>query len=145
MALLLLLAPVAARAHGILAESAEGGIGVRAFYEDGSPVALGEARLYAPGAVERPVFTGMTDRGGYFFFRPDAPGAWHVEIDDGMGHVVSHTMDAAGGAPASGSPGRPPRGAGAITGVSLIFGVFGWAAYFRARRVTTSCTSPKAS
>ena len=122
-------------AHGLLTVPVSGGEGVRATYDDGSPVSFADVRVFAPGQDAKPVLTGVTDRNGCFVFRPDTAGVWRVSIDDGMGHgaplsITSGTA-AAAAAPA---PTRMPKAQAVATGLSLIFGVFGWGAWLRLRK-----------
>ncbi len=118
--------------HGIRAVRVDDGIGVMVVYDDGTPVSFSEARLFAPASEEQPVFTGITDRHGFFMFRPDASGVWKVTVDDGMGHVVTHalTVDDQNPAPVSHVDSIPKR-CGVLAGLALIFGIFGWSAYLR--------------
>jgi nickel transport protein len=121
-------------AHGIKASGVDGGIGVVATYDDGSPVSFSEAKVFAPGADDRPILTGTTDRNGCFMFRPDTHGIWKVAVDDGMGHAVTTSIHFEGHTvlPVQGNVGMPRR-YGVVTGLALIFGVFGWAAFLRLR------------
>jgi hypothetical protein len=124
-----------ARGHGIVAEQVEGGVGVRAVYDDGAPVAFGEVRVFAPGDQDKPVLEGATYRGGCFLFRPDTGGTWRIVIDDGMGHAVSRDLPVgtATAVPARGAE-RMPKFWAAITGLALLFGASGWLSYLRARK-----------
>ncbi len=84
-----------AQAHGVVAHTVEGGVGVRVEYDSGHPVAHAEARIFAPEMPEEPYQSGFTDVKGFFMFFPSKPGEWRIEIDDGMGHraVKSILMD----------------------------------------------------
>lgn len=130
----LALAPCAAPAHGLITAPLSGGEGVRAAYDDDEPVSFADVQVFAPGGA-RPVLTGVTDRNGCFLFRPDTAGVWKVSIDDGMGHGAPHfvTSAPAVSAVAPGPPRRMSRAQGVVTGISLIFGAFGWAAWLRQR------------
>lgn len=124
----------AAWGHGIEAQRVEGGVGVRAVYDDGSPVTFSEAALYAPASGEKPLLTGMTDRDGCFMFRPDTSGIWRITIDDGMGHVVTEEVAVDGKISTSKQKSRRmPKRYGIVTGLALIFGLFGSFAFLRQR------------
>jgi nickel transport protein len=141
----------ACHGHGITATPVEGGVGVRAAYDDGTPVSFSEARVFAPGAPEKPALVGTTDRHGCFLFRPDTNGVWKVTVDDGMGHVATEELRFEGQAVAGEQePRRMSRRDGVITGLALIFGVFGWSAFARLKlggrlREQVPCTSRKES
>lgn len=118
--------------HSITATRVDGGVGVLATYDDGTPVSFSEAHLLAPGAMEKPALVGTTDRNGCFMFRPDTNGIWKVTVDDGMGHVVTEELRFDGHAVApERDKGRMPKRYGVIAGLALIFGVFGWSAFLR--------------
>lgn len=109
----------------------DGGVGVRAVYDDGNPVSFSDASLFAP-AGGPPIFTGMTDRNGCFMFSPDTSGVWRVTVDDGMGHVVTAELPVGGAIATPAADGRrPPKRYGVVAGLAGIFGIFGWWAYLR--------------
>jgi hypothetical protein len=123
----------AAQGHGLSTAPAVGGLGVVATYDDGSPVPYADARLFAPGQAGKPVLTGATDRNGCFMFRPDTAGVWRIAIDDGMGHAVSADVVSGGASSAAAVTFRMRKAQGVLTGVAVIFGLFGWGAYLRLR------------
>lgn len=135
-ALVWMCALAACRGHGIATERAEGGIGIVAFYDNGEPVSFAEARLFAPGPEDRPALVSTTDRNGYFMFRPHTQGTWKVTVDDGMGHVTTAFLPFQGTVDAASrrDTGRMPRRYGAVAGLGLLFGIFGWSAFLRSRR-----------
>ncbi len=129
------LAPCRAPAHGFVTVPVSGGEGVRVAYDDDEPVSFADVQVYAPGGG-KPVLTGVTDRNGCFLFRPDTAGVWKVSIDDGMGHAAPHFVTsgvAASAATSAPPPARMSKAQGVVTGLSMIFGVFGWAAWLRLR------------
>ena len=118
--------------HGIAAARVDGGVGVRAVYDDGTPVTFSDVSVFAPGAGEKPTLAATTDRNGCFMFRPDANGVWKVMVDDGMGHAIAHEIVFDGQtAAAAQSSGRMPKRYGVPMGLAAIFAVFGWAAFLR--------------
>ncbi len=130
-----LLAP-RADAHGVDIQPLAGGQGVVARYQDGSPMSHAEARVRAPGESEFTFQIGATDRAGRFLFLPDAPGAWTVEIDDGLGHAARHTLNIADAhlSPLPDTPRGRPDWPGALLGILLILGLFRAYARWRATR-----------
>lgn len=135
----LALAPYAALAHGLITAPLSGGEGVRVAYDNEEPVPFADVQVFAPGGGAKPVLTGVTDRNGCFLFLPDTAGVWRVSVDDGMGHAASRAVTSAVALAAASStappapPGRMSRVQAAATGLSLIFGVFGWGAWLRLR------------
>lgn len=121
--------------HGLSAERVEGGTGVRVVYDDGAAVAFSDVRVFAPGNDTHPTLTGTTDRNGCFLFLPDAIGTWKVSVEDGMGHAITREIvfDGQVALPVAG-PGAMPREYAVWTGLSTIFGLFGWSAYIRLKQ-----------
>ncbi|MCX7591571.1 MAG: DUF4198 domain-containing protein [Kiritimatiellae bacterium] len=117
--------------HGMTVSRIEEGVGIRAVYDDGSPVSFSEVKVFSPEGAGKPFFTGTTDRQGYFLFRPDTNGVWRVAIDDGMGHAVTHEIvwDGTRRAAMEVHNQRMPRAWGALAGLAMIFGIFGWGAF----------------
>jgi hypothetical protein len=122
-----------ADAHALSYSPVSGGAGIRATYDDGTPAAFCAVQVFAPGETQ--LFAeGMTDREGRFMFAAVTDGAWRVLVDDGMGHALDETIEIQNGLPLSiGHAAQPSRAAGVITGISLIFGIFGLWALFRVR------------
>lgn len=120
--------------HGLTHEVLQGGVGVRAEYEAGDPMAFAEVRVFAPGQEE--VYQeGFTDADGSFMIRAATPGPWRVEIDDGMGHKLKTTLDADVLSMTTTSPESPwHRSAEVLLGLSLIFAGSGFFAWGRQRR-----------
>lgn len=130
-----LLLPFPVFAHGVEGVRIEGGTGIAAMYSDGTPMAFAEVIVHAPDTSDKVFQEGLTDREGRFVFYPPIHGQWVVQVDDGMGHVLRMELDVSDAlepltvAPAKGSP-----LAGAVTGVGVIFGLFGCWALWRGRR-----------
>jgi len=118
--------------HGVEARRIEGGMGLQAVFSDGEPMAFAEVTVTAPdGEIYQ---EGITDRAGQFLFRPDTAGAWTLTADDGLGHRVTLdlTVDEEGGVEVAPQRRSPGRLSGAVTGISLVFGLFGVWALWRA-------------
>lgn len=136
--LLLVLAALSARGHGLEFVRVEGATSLRALYSDGRPASFCDVTVRAPGEAED-FQQGSTDRNGVFSFVPDRPGAWQITVDDGMGHRAETAMEVAADraiAPLS----RTTAGglSAALVGVSLILGIFAlWALLGRRRRPCT--------
>lgn len=121
--------------HAMHLQPLEGGHGIRAVFDDGLPAAFAEVRVWAPGLEDEPYQEGWTDADGCFVFYPQTAGVWRIEIDDGMGHAARHRVDVSpAGIRHIDSVSRSmPRLQGLITGVSIIFGLFGLFALLRNR------------
>jgi len=120
-----LAVPYSCCAHGVTHEVFEVGTGVRATYDDGSPMAYCDVTVCAPGRSESEFQAGATDRNGCFAFVPDTNGTWRVSVDDGMGHLVRAEIEVGPNVMESKDGGRGQGRLGrAVVGVSIIFGVF---------------------
>jgi len=85
--LVLLLAASGIYAHGlgVGVDVTEDSVTLRCRYADGTfPDA--EALIYSPEQPNKTFLIGRTDSQGVCSFVPNATGAWHVVVDDGMGH-----------------------------------------------------------
>ncbi len=131
-----LLQPAQALAHGASCRSISEARAVEGIYHDGMPMAFCDVTIYSTTAGDSVFATGTTDAAGRFAFVPAAAGEWRIVIDDGMGHAASCEFAAAEGTRSPGGRGNGPgRLYGGITGVSLIFGIFGLYTLIRSRRV----------
>ncbi len=112
------------------------GILITAAYDDGEPMSYAEVEITGPDSTV-PFQKGRTDRNGNFMFRPDVSGRWHVVVNDGIGHRLAleyqeednkdldkngNTVENPAGPQATAAP-RFPRMWGAVTGLSIIFGL----------------------
>lgn len=128
------LAALPARAHSLQHAPVQGGIGVRATYDDGAPSAFSAVQVFAPGETQA-FAEGMTDRDGSFTFRATTTGVWRLTVDDGMGHALAAELPVTElGLQAPAAPGACPRAYGVLAGLGLIFGGFGVWALARARK-----------
>ena len=127
----LALALVAAgtlRAHDLVVrtEVTDSAVIVRAAYDGGDPASNADVSIYRPDEPDALFQQGRSDRNGAFAFVPDAPGDWRVEVDDGFGHRLEHTVaTGAGVGKPSVEPAAGPRWRDALTGVSLLIGATG--------------------
>lgn len=134
-ALLALLAALPARAHEVAHTVTRGDAVVIALeYADGSPFAYEQYELTPPGEA-LPFQTGRTDALGRVVFLPDRVGEWRLSAssEDGHGASLTVNVDAVGAAAA-----KPrslwERGSKLVTGVALLFGLFGLLTLFARRR-----------
>jgi len=59
---------------------------VQFHYADQRLMPYADTLVFSPSDKEVEHQNGRTDRNGVFAFRPDVPGTWIIEADDGMGH-----------------------------------------------------------
>jgi nickel transport protein len=131
------------RCHGV-----EGSIGpapgyqVTALYDDGEPMSYAAVEIKAPDA-KIAFQTGRTDRNGIMMFQPDQPGLWQAVVSDGMGHRLALEIGVAAENRAAADKAAQTQGAGRsgagrvqaiITGLALIFGLFGLLYGWRGRQ-----------
>jgi nickel transport protein len=129
------LNPPRALAHGVDGTySTDQAVTVTFRYDEDNPVARCEFEVFDPTMGEA-FQTGKTDPLGRVVFRPDQPGRWQVRVwtEDGHGSTVQVMVDE--NLVVTGGPdGRTGRMQKVITGVSILFGVFGVLALIRKPR-----------
>ncbi len=139
---LLALGPRSAAAHGtdhrIL--NSESAIAVEFVYSDNEPIRYAEVLVFSPENDEIEYQNGRTDMNGRFVFYPDQPGIWHIQANDGTGHLEKVSVDVKGGSDTHKDPAaagndsgdhvqdhshdRIPRLWAIILGISLIANMF---------------------
>ena len=143
IATLLLLLPGVVCAHGTHAHQHLGDAVIVSFDAGHDAAASSWQCSVLPPDGERPWVEGGTDPAGRFAFVPDRVGVWRVRgfAPDGHGAELTVTVDepllaALGGADHADDPSRtaPTGWMQLLTGVSVIFGVFGVVALARTRR-----------
>jgi len=147
LSLCLFLGEIDSYGHSINYQVQEKGIAVRAFYSEKDPSSYSQYEIWGPGDKEDlPHQTGRTDKNGFLSFLPDRAGTWKIKLWGESGHgfhgftaevkvdkdlhlesfskplVAAHTK--------------------LITGLSLIFGIFGVYAYLRSRKKQTKGDPP---
>ena len=123
-----------AMAHGTESLVVEGAVAIKAVYDDQSPMAFCDVSVFAPGESTEPFLTGASDANGHFAFVPDRMGTWSLQVDDGMGHLVSvSAVVDDNGLPQVVSLRHTDRLRGGVVGVGVILGVFGLAALLTRR------------
>lgn len=81
--------PAALSAHGTAWEmSSKKSYGLEFSYDDETPMAYVEVKVYGPDDPAKLSQTGRTDKNGYFAFIPYADGLWLVTAADGSGHLA---------------------------------------------------------
>lgn len=127
--------------HGLQYNEFEGGIGIEAIYDEGTPMSYSEVKIFSPTDGETEFQQGLTDKNGRFVFYPDIKGRWKIVVDDGMGHrleimvAVDEAMklkrDQQAGRSAETSLSQYER---AIVGISIIFGISGIFLWWKGKR-----------
>ena len=104
---------------------------VSAEYADGEPMNYAEIKIKSPDS-DIPFQTGRTDLLGHFLFKPDKPGKWEIEVQDGMGHRLAlEVLAGENNEMNAGSKKSELENIDikpvwkAVVGVSIIFGFFG--------------------
>jgi nickel transport protein len=64
-------------------------------YADGEPMQYAEVLVFSPLDEKVEYQNGRTDRRGRFAFYPDTAGTWHIEVQDGMGHLARGVIEVA--------------------------------------------------
>ena len=133
------LLPGESRGHSLSYQMEQKGIAVRAFYTDKDPASYSQFEIYGPGDREDlPHQTGRTDKNGFLAFVPDRPGTWKVKVWGESPHgyhgftadvKVDKQLDLE-----SFSKPLVATHTKLITGLSLIFGLFGIYAYLKSRK-----------
>lgn len=133
-----LLDPGLADAHNLTIKTIPEGRAVvlQGVYSDGEPASGAEFVILA-GNEGRPFQNGHADINGVFAFCPAGPGPWIVSLDDHMGHKTTQRVETDAGSSISPRPSEGPKDATtsrllpAITGVSVLFGLWGLWKVFR--------------
>jgi nickel transport protein len=127
--------------HGVEGHIAPGrGYQVTVMYDDGEPMSYAAVEIMTAG--EKIAFqSGRTDRNGIMLFLPDRPGPWQAVVTDGMGHRLALEVTVAEVGASVDTPAQttaPPRATSRpqalITGIALIFGLFGMIYAWKTRR-----------
>jgi nickel transport protein len=136
LALLLLLMPTAALAHGVdITHQIKTAVEIEAKYDTGQPVSVGQVAIFAPDDPGKPWSTGKTDENGRYVFTPDPSktGTWDVQVrlagHGGMVHI-----------PVGGDRSAAPAGTSYTTmqivlmSACVIWGLVGTALFFARRK-----------
>jgi nickel transport protein len=134
------LFPGESQGHSLNYHVEQKGIAVRAFYTDKDPASYSQYEIYGPGDREDiPHQTGRTDKNGFLAFVPDKAGTWKVKLWGESSHgyhgfTADVKVDKEFGLESFSKPLLATH-TKFITGVSLIFGLFGIYAYLKSRKI----------
>lgn len=143
---LLLIAANTVQAHSINYQVEQRGMAVRAYYSEKHLASYSQYELYGPGDKD-PYQTGRTDRKGYIGFVPDRPGVWKLQVwgESTHGfHGVTTKIKVDKALELEGFN-KPMVAAYTkyVTGISLIFGIFGIYSFWLSRRKENQADSAK--
>jgi nickel transport protein len=100
-------------------------------YSTGEPMSFAKIKIFPPSTAGNKVesLVSISDRNGIFCFIPDEEGEWRLDIEDGMGHKGSITINAApADQPLSAAPepakGKLPVPIGIVLGLSIMLNIF---------------------
>jgi nickel transport protein len=125
--------------HSINYQVQEKGVAVRAFYSEKDPSSYSQYEIWGPGDKEEiPHQTGRTDKNGFLSFVPDRTGTWKIRLWGESSHgyhgftlevQVDKDLNLEGFS-------KPLLATHTkiITGLSLIFGLFGVYALLKSRK-----------
>ena len=135
----LFLGEIDSHGHSINYQVLEKGIAVRAFYSEKDPSSYSQYEIWGPGDREDlPHQTGRTDKNGFLAFVPDRAGTWKIrlwgESSHGYHGFTTEVKVDQGLNLESFSKPLLATHTKLITGLSLIFGIFGIYAFLRSRR-----------
>lgn len=119
----------------LLAHGVEGTVGpARSFcadfhFDDGGPMSYAEVKIMLSGQ-KLPLQKGRTDANGKFCFYPPESGRYTIKANDGMGHALELSTEVDTGWHQSSVEKTALHQGGskwqnALTGIGLIFGLFG--------------------
>jgi nickel transport protein len=139
LALALCCAAAPAAAHQVrLDQSGAEAAVLTLSYADGTPFAY-ESYELTPAGADVPAQVGRTDAGGRVIFLPGEATRWRLRAFAEDGHGVDRSIEVAAGQPAPGSSaGSSPSPLwAALTGLGVLFGLFGLYQLFLHRRGRT--------
>ncbi len=123
--------------HAVNYEVQQKGIAVRIFYSAKDPASYSEFELYGPGDT-LPHQTGRTDKNGMVAIAPDRPGIWKLKVLGESAHgfhgvTIDIKVDSALNLESFSKP-LIATSTKMVTGISLIFGIFGILAFIKSRK-----------
>ena len=125
--------------HSLNYHMEQKGIAVRAFYSAKDPASYSQYEIYGPVDKEDlPHQTGRTDKNGFLSFVPDRAGTWKIKLWGESGHgyhgfTAEVKVDKELNLESFSKP-LVAAHTKLITGLSLIFGIFGIYAFWRSRK-----------
>lgn len=139
LALALCCAAASVAAHQVRLGQSTGEAAVLTLtYADGSPFAY-ESYELTPEGADVPAQVGRTDAEGRVVFLPGEAARWRIRAFAEDGHGVDRSVEVQVGQPVSErAAGRPPNALwAAVTGLGVLFGLFGLYQLFVHRRGKT--------
>jgi nickel transport protein len=123
--------------HTVNYEVQQKGMAVRIFYAAKDPASYSEFELWGPGDT-LPYQTGRTDKNGMAAFVPDRSGTWKLKVLGESAHgyhgvTIDIKVDSSLNLESFSKP-LVATSTKLITGISLIFGLFGIFALIQSRR-----------
>ncbi len=138
---LLMLLPVSVSAHGTGYRQLSNAkaISVEFYYSTGEPMLFAEVFVFSPQDKQMEFQNGRTDKKGRFSFYPDCSGNWQIIVKDGMGHSVNTSFDVENSKDNNNptilkTSKKMPLPQSIITGIGIIFGLFGTMALLSKKR-----------
>ncbi len=137
--LVLSLGETESSGHSIHYQVLQKGIAVRAFYSEKDPSSYSSYEIWGPGDREDlPHQTGRTDKNGFLAFVPDRAGTWKIRLWGESSHgyhgfTTEIKVDQGLNLESFSKPLLATH-TKLITGLSLIFGIFGIYALLRSRK-----------
>ncbi len=126
-----------AQAHSVNYDVMPKGISAKVFYSETDPASYAGYEIFGPGDA-LPFATGRTDKNGVVSFLPDRAGDWKIKIlGESMHGYHGVTVDVKVDQALDLASFRKPllaRHTKLITGISLIFGLFGLVSLAASRR-----------
>ena len=135
----LFLGEIDSHGHSINYQVLEKGIAVRAFYSEKDPSSYSQYEIWGPGDREDlPHQTGRTDKNGFLAFVPDRAGTWKIRLWGESSHgyhgfTTEIKVDKELNLESFSKPLLATH-TKLITGLSLIFGIFGIYAFLKSRK-----------
>ncbi len=132
-----LLSISSAHSHGIHYDVQQKGISVKVFYSKDDPSSYSQYELFGPGDSQ-PHQTGRTDKNGFVSFVPDRTGIWKLKVWGESTHgfhgvTIDVRVDQSLQLESFSKP-LVATYTKLITGISLIFGLFGIYALWKSRK-----------
>ena len=134
---LLVLCCAPAWAHEVKVDiSNQGAAVVRLTYADGSPFSFEAYEIYQPGK-DIPAQVGRTNAEGQIVFLPGVQTEWRVKAYSVDGHGIDKRLKVeAGSGSSSTGNGELPRPLVLLSGLGVVFGLFGVMQLFYRRKTT---------
>jgi len=135
----LFLGEIDSHGHSINYQVLEKGIAVKAFYSEKDPSSYSQYEIWGPGDREDlPHQTGRTDKNGFLAFVPDRAGTWKIRLWGESSHgyhgfTTEIKVDKELNLESFSKPLLATH-TKLITGLSLIFGIFGIYAFLKSRK-----------